>query len=759
MVLEADSSSALNVSIAKSEVSSTVTVSLEYEYLEQESEPDDGERDGKVEEIEANTGQDVYTIEMQADEAEKEREDGGGDVQNSEVYPEEPPAQAKTPVVLIWDCMVNRKPAKKIAVCDKCGNAGKMERPKREDFDKICRLCLKSASLVNIFDRNPKTQQESLSTLVRETVEMLGLTIDPDDNFPRKMCLPCKDSLRSLYKFRNQCQEANDLILEVLSCFELTVAQEAPSKLTVSVPEVQPKLSEECISVKATSTLIKEDIPAIDDHDEPVELSEQMVLEADSSSALNVSIVKSEAPSTVTVSEEYEYLEQESEPDDGERDGKVEEMEANAGQDVYTIEMQADEAEEEREDGGGDVQNFEVYLEENSGSDEEEEAKSEDQSEQLQVATVKRGSVKGQLCTICNKYSTCLKYHMMYHTGERPYSCPHCEKSFRTSTKLKIHVDGVHLKLRKFTCEVCNKKFLDAGNLKSHMATHAETRKYVCDYENCGKAFALPGTLRVHKLTHTQDKQFECSFCHKSFLYKWLLVKHERSHTGEKPYECEVCHKRFSTSTHAKTHQKIHDPFREKPAKAPKKKKRQAGEESDDAVEIDPSGPYPRKICQVCKDFLRALHKFRQQAQEANDLVMEACPGAVQDMQLALPAPARSPPLILPRPQIPSPSVAVVVKNERKNVSQKSPSPRATRRTSQDKPYKLARAVQPVRKTYSCHLCDFKGFSPKALSTHLSKEHPSRYTCDICGQQFMHGSGLLMHKYEAHDIRVRLRGS
>lgn len=175
--------------------------------------------------------------------------------------------------------------------------------------------------------------------------------------------------------------------------------------------------------------------------------------------------------------------------------------------------------------------------------------------------------------------------------------------------------------------------------------------------------------------------------------------------------------------------------------------------------QIDPSGPYPRKICQVCKDFLRALHKFRQQAQEANDLVMEACPGGDLQMQLALPVPVRSPPLVLPRPQIPSPSAAVVVKNERTNVSQKSPSPRATRRTSQDKPYKLARAVQPVRKTYSCHLCDFKGFSPKALSTHLSKEHPSRYTCDICGQQFMHGSGLLMHKYEAHDIRVRLRGS
>uniref|UniRef100_A0A1Q3FAV4 Zinc finger protein 865 n=1 Tax=Culex tarsalis TaxID=7177 RepID=A0A1Q3FAV4_CULTA len=455
-----------------------------------------------------------------------------------------------------------------------------MERPKREDFDKICRLCLKSASLVNIFDRNPRTQQESLSTLVRETVGMLGLTIDPDDNFPRKICLPCKDSLRSLYKFRNQCQEANDLILEALSTFE----SNEQSEESLKQPEVHSKLSEALISASSSSTLIKQDIPSVEELDEPDEPSEQVVLEADSSSTLNVSSVKSEAPSTrdsvealdsaVAVNVECEYLEEsESEPDDGEHDGNDEEMEVNTGSEVYTIEMQ-DEGDEERQES--ETVPVEVYLEEDTGS--------EDQSEQEQQQ-VNRGNVRGQLCKICNKYSTSLKYHMMSHTGERPYSCPHCEKSFRTSTKLKIHVDGVHLKLRKFTCEVCNKKFLDAGNLKTHMATHAETRKYICDYENCGKAFALPGTLRVHKLSHTQDKQFECSYCPKSFLYKWLLVKHLRSHTGEKPYECEVCHKRFSTSTHAKTHQKIHDPSREKPAKVQRKRKL-ATEESDGAEEI-----------------------------------------------------------------------------------------------------------------------------------------------------------------------------
>lgn len=52
-----------------------------------------------------------------------------------------------------------------------------MIRPNRSQFDQICRLCLDGTDLVNIFERHPKTQRESLSLLVRETVEMLGLVV------------------------------------------------------------------------------------------------------------------------------------------------------------------------------------------------------------------------------------------------------------------------------------------------------------------------------------------------------------------------------------------------------------------------------------------------------------------------------------------------------------------------------------------------------------------------------------------------------
>lgn len=203
--------------------------------------------------------------------------------------------------------------------------------------------------------------------------------------------------------------------------------------------------------------------------------------------------------------EEYEYLEAEAETIEEEIELQVEMQEA------CTADPQMDSVMEEH--------SFDVFVED--GTETATEGESDDISDaQSQSASSKHTSNKGQMCKICGKYSTCLKYHLMCHTGERPFCCSFCDKTFRTSTKLNVHVNGVHFKVRKYTCEICNKKFLDSGNLRNHKVTHGGERKYVCDFEGCGKTFALQGTLTVHKKYHIQDKQFTCDICSKNFLYK-----------------------------------------------------------------------------------------------------------------------------------------------------------------------------------------------------------------------------------------------
>lgn len=130
--------------------------------------------------------------------------------------------------------------------------------------------------------------------------------------------------------------------------------------------------------------------------------------------------------------------------------------------------------------------------------------------------------------------------------------CPHCGESFSRNS-LSVHIRR-HTGENPYPCNVCLKSFPRRQDLNVHFRQHTGERPDICPV--CGKSFSRSNKLTRHMRIHTGERPYKCSKCPRSFIQSNDLKIHLRRHTGEKPYKCAVCSEAFICGAALRIHRR-----------------------------------------------------------------------------------------------------------------------------------------------------------------------------------------------------------
>ncbi|KAH9372682.1 hypothetical protein HPB48_009142 [Haemaphysalis longicornis] len=110
--------------------------------------------------------------------------------------------------------------------------------------------------------------------------------------------------------------------------------------------------------------------------------------------------------------------------------------------------------------------------------------------------------------------------------------------------------------VHRFQCSYCSYSTNYQTNLNNHVRVHTGERPFVC--RHCSRTFSRNEHLKKHRC-RAQEAAAARGFADTySSEYSTNRLHHERRHTGDRPYRCSSCAKAFSRKDHLKRHREGH---------------------------------------------------------------------------------------------------------------------------------------------------------------------------------------------------------
>ena len=168
-------------------------------------------------------------------------------------------------------------------------------------------------------------------------------------------------------------------------------------------------------------------------------------------------------------------------------------------------------------------------------------------------------------CLKCNK-KFCMKGQLKFHMRHYPncaarkvkekqtFCCEYCVKQFNNLSTMNVHINNVHLKIKKFPCTHCDKAFQANNRLREHLKMeHSDgIKKFQCD--DCGKCYLTSDKLKFHKKHMHGPKNFKCDNCSKYYVSQGDLNAHMKLSHGQQDENCPHCNRSFTVENRLLDH-------------------------------------------------------------------------------------------------------------------------------------------------------------------------------------------------------------